>query len=1086
MRDAEARARAIDPSRSVIVQAPAGSGKTTLLTLRLLALLARVDAPEEILAITFTRKAAAEMFARVQQALRLDIDPEHPMAATLRSYAEAALAVDASRGWQLAAHPSRLRIQTIDALNHAIASERPVASGAGARLAIADRPTEFYERAVEQLLIDGAEDEALAADLDLVFERLDNRTDRVARLLVEMLARRGHWLRHVTDGEQALCARVADSLAHVVGATLVRATACIPRPLLDDAEDLEGVGPLAADPETLPGWQRLAGLVLTREDRFRRQLRSHHLGPAFGTDAAKSGLRAIISALARVDGAESLLAEVRRLPPAALSDREASALAALARILRAGAASLQVEFTVAGKVDYTYVAGAARAALTEQGEPTDQALRAGLGLRHILVDEFQDTSLGQFELLANLTAAWEPGDGRTLFVVGDPMQSIYLFREAEVGLFLRARDRGIGRVRLEALRLESNFRSDPVLVDFVNATFTSLFPARDDLGSGAVAYAASEAARPHAADACVHLLCDADATADDGAARVLARIRRLRETRPGDSIAVLVAGRDHAVPITRVLVAAGIPVAGLDLLPLADVPAVGDLVALARALEHPSDRTAWVAVLRAPYCGLGLATLTMLVPDRAEAPLLARLRDLSPLDALPAEERARAVRVAETLDDAMARRGREPFADLLEHTWARLGGPEACDAHGRTNARVFLEGLAARLGAGDAPPAREAAQLAAELHATPAFASRDAVEIMTLHRAKGLEFDHVILPALERAPRADTGALLRWLDLPAPDGGTDLLMSPIAAIEPDASDPLGAFLRRRMAERAAYERTRLLYVGATRAIRSLTLVAAPRRSARSGELVRPARSPLAALWPALGEGFMASEPERRIQTSSRSRAPLRRLPPDWTPPEPSAGPALARIRVASYAAAAPEFSWVGETARWIGTIVHEEFERLAALDRLPAATSHGLDDRALAARLARAGVPGDQVGFAVRSVREAVERTLADERGRWVLGRHASGAASELALTGLVGGRLESLRVDRTFVDDDGIRWVIDFKTGRHEGGDVVGFLDRELERYRAQLDRYRALASSLGPQPVRAALYFPLVGAFKVLDDPG
>src|SRR5262249_28582051 len=148
-----------------------------------------------------------------------------------------------------------------------------------------------------------------------------------------------------------------------------------------------------------------------------------------------------------------------------------AAIEALSRVLRAAAVQLQAEFAAVGRVDHTYVAGAAREALMDGGLPTDLALRAGLSLRHILVDEFQDTSLAQFDLLEFLTASWEEGDGRTLFVVGDPMQSIYQFREAEVGLFLRARDHGIGNVRLEPMQLTRNFRSTPSLIVWTNDTF---------------------------------------------------------------------------------------------------------------------------------------------------------------------------------------------------------------------------------------------------------------------------------------------------------------------------------------------------------------------------------------------------------------------------------------------------------------------------------------------------------------------------------------------------------------------------------------------------------------------------------------
>src|ERR1700691_3884346 len=126
------------------------------------------------------------------------------------------------------------------------------------------------------------------------------------------------------------------------------------------------------------------------------------------------------------------------------------------------------------------MAAAARQALSEQGEPSEVALQASGALRHLLIDEFQDVFVEQFELLRALTVVWERGDGRTLFIVGDPMQSIYQFREAEVSLFLRARDHGVGEVGFEALQLRRNFRSSAPLIAWVNQQFSALFPAEDD------------------------------------------------------------------------------------------------------------------------------------------------------------------------------------------------------------------------------------------------------------------------------------------------------------------------------------------------------------------------------------------------------------------------------------------------------------------------------------------------------------------------------------------------------------------------------------------------------------------------------
>ena len=144
-----------------------------------------------------------------------------------------------------------------------------------------------------------------------------------------------------------------------------------------------------------------------------------------------------------------------------------------------------------GQADFTEIAQGVVRALGDPGEPTDLLLSLDVRIHHVLVDEFQDTSISQWELLDRLTAGWEPGDGRTVFAVGDPMQSIYRFREAQVGLFLRARHRGFGGVKLEPLTLSTNFRSWAGIVEWVNSAFARILPAQEDFAAGAVPYTPS-------------------------------------------------------------------------------------------------------------------------------------------------------------------------------------------------------------------------------------------------------------------------------------------------------------------------------------------------------------------------------------------------------------------------------------------------------------------------------------------------------------------------------------------------------------------------------------------------------------------
>ncbi|MFN8604455.1 MAG: PD-(D/E)XK nuclease family protein, partial [Candidatus Binatia bacterium] len=334
----------------------------------------------------------------------------------------------------------------------------------------------------------------------------------------------------------------------------------------------------------------------------------------------------------------------------------------------------------------------------------------------------------------------------------------------------------------------------------------------------------------------------------------------------------------------------------------------------------------------------------------------------------------------------------------------------------------------------------------------------------------------------------DRRRLLQWARLPAL-GDDGLLVAPVSG----AGEDPGALYRWCEAlesKKLAEERRRLLYVAVTRARRALHLIGSCRVKEQPGDppaMVAPAASTaLGVLWPVVGPQFSASfaaaaslEPEP--EPARRRMPPLLRLPLGWTAPDIVAPRRTEAPRVPVAAATDLEFDWATETARHVGTVVHRALMRLVRGAPVPGAdarTRRRCDDE-----LAELGVPADRRAAAVDRVVRAIERTLADPRGRWLLdGAHALSAA-ELALTGRVAGELVSVVVDRTFVDADGTRWVVDYKTSTHEGSGRDEFLDREQQRYRPQLERYAALMRRYGPQPVRMGLYFPLLSAWREWD---
>ncbi len=1082
--DDAVRREATEPEASILLEAPAGSGKTAVLTQRFLKLLTTVDDPGEILAITFTRKAAAEMRARVIRALRAELPAGDPGAAALAPLAVAARAHGAARGWRLDAEPERLRIQTIDSFNYWLASQLPVASRAGGVLTVTENAAELYRRAARRTLLAAEGDPALAPDTQLLFERLDNHWLNVERLIGQMLEQRGHWLRFVVaEDPDSLCRRVNQSLNAETRARLQGLRELLSEELSRRAESLPGAGPLTTEPADLAHWKHFAHLVLTRND-WRKQLSAHRLRPGFTEAAVRTRLRDLIADLRSVPGVREALLELRSAPAAQLAAEDAAAIAALARILARAAAELHAEFAEVQRVDYTYVTGAARQALAEGGEPTELALRTGLALRHILVDEFQDTSLAQMQLLEALTVGWEEGDGRTLFVVGDPMQSIYRFRDAEVGLFLRARASGVGRVALRPLRLLRNFRAEPALVEFTNEIFAQVFPPVDELRAGGVCFRESLVTRSAPAalagisPVTLRLYPGAPAAEARG---VAARVAELRRLDPAGTVGVLVLAHAHAVAVVAALEARGLAPLGVDLVPLRERLVVRDLVQLARALHNLADRAAWLAVLRAPWCGARLTTLSALSGANDRELVIEALANPERLARCDPGDRLHLERLRAVLSQALTGRGAQPLASWLEATWLRLGAADAYASHELIEARAFFAALAESATTHPWRGPEDLEPLLEHLYSAPA-GGENPVQVMTIHRAKGLEFDHVLVPALERTTRAPERRLLRWIDLPSATSASNLLIAPapIVGAREEEGD-LNAYLKDLIRQHDAHERARVMYVAATRARRTLWLSGAAPIGADGA--VRPdRRSALHILWPALAPRFEQVAGTAAPGAPLARTGPLLRLLPSWRAAEPPPRIALEQLPAAYLAAEPTEFSWVGETQRHIGTVVHAWLARLSQETRLPPAEALATESGAVLAELARAGVPEHERAHARASVLAALTQTLADERGRWILDSRHTEARSEWELSGVSGGTLRSVVIDRSFIDERGTRWVIDYKTSTHEGGGLDEFLDQELERYAAQLTTYRDLARGLGPQPVRAALYFPLLGALREL----
>ena len=1262
--DAAARQQALDICQSFIVEAPAGSGKTGLLIQRLLKLLSddSVEQPEQVLAITFTTNATAEMRDRVLDQLTQAAEslaaqspmpgapsiavspqwvggdnPPHPepetdFQTTTESLARAVLARDRQLGWDLLNHPHRLNIRTIDSVCAEIARTLPILSGSGGRLTPANDADPLHREAARRtLLLLGSGDAELDSALrDLLLHR-DGNLAECESLIANMLSLRDQWgdlipLSGPQLNEAWLDANVLPrlelALAEAVRAGLIQLAQIFPAKQLAEltalaAEfahaaryDPESPSPVAlcadrnAPPEALAThldhWLALLHVLLTKNGEWRKErgITGRNLNFDYNRKHSNHArLVTILNSLSERDDLLRAFAKVRALPPTHYPEDQWAVAKILFRVLSRALIELQLVFASRNQCDFTEFSLLARHALDAESGPEDLAAALGARLQHLLVDEMQDTSTGQYQLIERLTASWD-GYSQTVFLVGDPRQSIYLFRQARVERFLHSmHTQQLGDLPLTRLRLTANFRSQSTLVREFNQNFNLIFPEDAELP-----YTSADAtlpSSPHARATVWHAnpistASDAATAATLSAAEIKLQqarrdaleIRRIaREwlekplpqgrTKPWQ-IAVLVAGRSHLTEIVAALqqqdALGRVPFRAVEIEALDQRQEILDLYALTRALLHPADRVAVLAVLRAPWCGLSLADLHILIgsddPALKDYSIQRLMDERGHL--LPDETLGRLQRVWRVLSDASAQRARLGLTQLVERAWRSLGGEAWLSHQQKTNTNLLfslLDNLQLELEVNPSAGVLDTTLLQRRLQKL--FAEPESippgtpfVELLTIHKAKGLEWDVVLVPSLERGPGRNPTRLLTWAEINAPetaelledpeeDRAAHIMLAPIAG-RGEESKALNRWLNEIHSAREAAERKRLFYVACTRAREELHLFAAPQISSK-GEIVPRSNSLLKAAWPAADPHFAATSAAADVdqeaaspslapkplampsatpsaedstdepfvldlaaaappsQAEAQPQATVERLPADF---DPAARFAVARSRKLPYGDAdsftastqsqflRPEGSFA---ARSFGNVVHAALEIFASRivnGDSPEALLEGLPSR-LSATLRADGLPHATVSRLAREAYSALEATLRDRDGLWLLSPH-TGAASELALTALsapesssasdssgASARPISIRIDRLFragptpqaLGED-VLWIIDYKTTvPHNSASLDDFLAAERAIYAPQLENYARVLTGLphpsdfpAPREVRLALYFPLL----------
>jgi ATP-dependent helicase/nuclease subunit A len=1167
------RQQALDIRRSWIVEAPAGSGKTGLLIQRYLKLLSdeSVEQPEQVLTITFTRKATEEIRERVLEQLTSAANGEFATSGFEKDTRELAAAVlkrDQILGWNLLDHPRRLNVRTIDSVCSEIAGLLPVLSDSG-RLAPVEDAGALYRQAARNTLMQvGGEDAALNAALRTLMMHRDGNIGDCERLLAEMLGLREQWgeliiplgAREMDDAylDGVVLPQLERSLDRIVSAGLTELQRKLGENALSELSELaiemssadaygpeespiaflaELDGPPGVNAEDRKHWKALTELLVRANGEWRLSFNRRWL--QFEIERShQDRLRDLVDELSGRDGVLETIRRTGKLPQREYPREQWEILKALFRVLPSALAELRLVFAARGECDFAEVGLMARTALHQDGAG-DLAAVLGMRLQHLLVDEMQDTSTSQYDLIELLTQGWD-GHSQTVFLVGDPKQSIYLFRQARVERFVRTMmEERLGELRLGCLRLTANFRSQRELVEGFNRHFAQLFPSEpSDANPEEVQFAAASPVRGRS-EAGAGMVWHASVIAgglpkeqqreqrrrqslkDARAVReIIQRWRKQPLPEGRDTpwkIAVLVRNRNHLINIVAALKCeegdGPIPFRAVDIEALDERPEVLDLFALTRALLHPADRVAQLAVLHAPWCGLGLADLHRLTgaddSDLSER-CLDELMD-ERADLLSPEGASRLERVRGVFRDAGERRSQLTLAQLVEKTWRSLGGSTYLSDEELVNVRRYLELLDEMEAKSGAIDLGQLGQRLKGLYAEPSV-SPEAVDLLTIHKAKGLEWDVVIVPELARRSRTNVSRLLNWSEFDSDDdAAARVLLAPITAkgdrSKKDKED-LGAWLLGVHNAREAAERKRLFYVACTRAREELHLFGTAETKAdgnlrsNHGSLLHtawnaaqahfevvPSREAIALADPEPGQSQEETPIDLAASAETRPPRTVERLPSGFNPATGFDIASRLPYGQSDTASASPQFERPEGSfqARAFGNAVH------AFLELLSKRLSDGASPESLLREIAgwgprvtavlRAdGVPPSSLAKRSAQVIAALTNTLRDPEGLWVLSGHED-ASSEYSLTSWTDTR-HSVRLDRVFhagpmplSSGRDCLWIVDYKTASHGTEGLEEFLAEERAKYAPQLHAYATMLTAGAKMGnVRIGLYYPMI----------
>ena len=1111
--DKHSRETALDTTKSFVVQAPAGSGKTELLIQRYLKLLSIVNQPEEIIAITFTNKAANEIKQRILNALtnaKRKIIPKKNHEVLTSQFATCALKRSKQKNWNLIMTSQRIKVMTLDSLCSEIVSMAPISSNFGLnKTLIANHElTEIYKQSSISALNIFFDSKSYRKDAEVILNHLDANIDKYADYMAQMLVMREQWSFLIGRGagnDKAFSARLRKSLELNIQKTISlyieNLNDSFPEKTLKDMypifdylseeNDLfmkilhEHRYSSMNNYHYVRYWRAIADLLITNSGSWRKRIDAS-IGIPPSEKNLKNQLTNIIRSLQSNEVLNKKLFELKSIPEPLYNDGQWEVLLSLLRLLPIVIAELKTIFTKNNICDYTEISDSAIKSISDEDDPSDLSLIMDYKIKHILLDEAQDTSQRQYQFIKNLINGWEQNDGRTLFFVGDPMQSIYRFRNARVSLFLSISKKGIGSLSPHNLVLTNNFRSGGILVENFNKIFSTIFPEKLNIHDGSVNYTKSFPMPDllNKGSFNIHPLFN-ESHAREAEYVVSLVANKINES--NGSIALIVRSRLHLIEILKELRSKNIKYSALELDKLTDVPEIIELIAITRALANRDDRAAWIAILRSPLVGLTWKEILSISSVDDHEDIWSILEKNNTRNSLSSESVKALDRFCMVMKKNIVGDGISSLRDRIERIWYALDGLVLTQDPGQLdNVKLFLN-IIEDIEVGGTIEDPASLELILDQYRVSSPKDNDSqVNIMTIHKSKGLEFDHIIIPSLGRSIKPPEKTLINWLENPSEQN--EIIISPIGE---GKNDKLHNFIQNFIKESDAHEINRLLYVAFTRASESLDIVGNVKVNFKDDSpLIKvPSKSSLLyKLWPVISETYAQKLAQINISKEDSDiddiyiSSKLRRITPKNDKHEIEKQPLYESYNSLNTETNNDviEFSWAGENSKHAGKIVHKWLQKFST-DKQITPIDKIRDYRDINLNLARNDhVSEDQLENVLNKVDFTLNNVINDTENHWIFNGEGY---SEIPLSGLYKNQFYSIVIDRINIDDKGNHWLIDYKTGIHEGSAIEDFIQEEIKRYRTQLEKYAAIYEAYSNSKPIVRLYYPNLSQLVKID---